>query len=181
MTAYDMSECPHGLTVATCSHCRPKPAIPAPTRRPTTAPKSAADPIEPLHGTKDLSMPMYAIEPYLEARTDWLVAQGYPHDLRPGGWVYLRCGDRYAARARVVAMDWLDDRPWRTGEVGAGNTFGPGLVFRSDPDSWEPFDQPFGDDADYLHQRYRYHRRLRNGELRRFSAGAPIPDGDWEI
>jgi hypothetical protein len=135
----------------------------------------------PLHGTKDLSMPVHALGPYLGARTDWMpCVGGYPHDLRPGGWLYLRCDGRYGARARVVGLEWRDQRPYRTGAVEPGHGFGPGLAFVIDRDTWETFDQPFGDDADYLHQGYRYHRRLSGAELVRLSKGDRVPDRDWE-
>ncbi len=78
---------------------------------------------------------MYAIDPYLAPRTDWLVGHGYPHHLRPRGWVYLRYEDRLAARVRVVDMAWREERPVLTGEDPSGKGFGPGLVVEVDPET----------------------------------------------
>lgn len=174
-------ECKHRLTVRTCSLCRPpRPAPPRP-KRPTTSPRNADDPIAPLGGTKDVSIPMYALEAYLGERTDWLAAlNGYPHDLRPGGWVYLRFEERLAARVRVQAMTWRDERPVRTGDDATDDGFGAGLVFEVDPATWEPFDQPLGDDAERMRQGYRYHLTRASGRVEHFMAGDPIPEGDWD-
>lgn len=57
--------------------------------RPTTAPLGPDDPIAPLSGTKDISVPAYSVVPYLVTNTDWLLAgNGYPSDLRLG-WLGL--------------------------------------------------------------------------------------------
>ncbi len=173
--------CIHELLPGTCLLCRPPRRKWAPPRRPTESPRSADDPIVPLHGTKDISLGMYAIDPYLGERTDWLVGHGYPHDLRPRGWVYLRYEDRLAARVRAVGMGWREDRPVRTGEDPGGKGFGPGLVFEVDPETWQRFDQPLGEDAGWMHQGYRYHLTDRSGVVHHLMAGDPIPDGDWDL
>ena len=176
-----MSECLHGLTIATCSLCRPQPTKPIAARRPTTVAEVGEGSDKAAGGTKDVSMPVHALDPYLGEQTDWMpCVGGYPHDLRPDGWLYLRCDGRYGARARVVGLEWRDERPYRTGAVEPGDGFGPGLAFVIDEESWMAFSQAFGDDADNLREGYRYHRRVRAGELRRFRAGEPILDGDWE-
>lgn len=174
-------ECPHLLTFQTCGTCRPRPKAPARPKRPTTAPRSADDVIASLAGTKDISVPLYALEPYLGERTDWLVAHGYPHDLRPGGWVDIRHGDSLAARVRVIAMAWRDARPGRTGDDPSWEGFGPGLVFVVGAQTWEPFDQDLGADAERMRQGYRYHLTDRAGVVHHLMAGAPIPDGDWDL
>ena len=169
--------CVHELAPGTCSICRaPRPRTARP-RRPTTTPHSGDDPIAPLSGSKDISIPMHATEPYLGS--DWLVTQGYPHDLRAGGWVYLRVDERLTARARVLSMKWRDDRPWRTGDEPG--TFGPGLVFSVDPTTWELFDQDLGVDAERMRQGYRYHLTDRAGTVHHMMAGDPIPEGDWDL
>ncbi len=124
---------------------------------------------------------MYAIDPYLGAKTDWLVSQGYPHDLRPRGWLYLRYQERLAARVRAVGMGWREERPVRTGEDPGGKGFGPGLVFEVDPETWEPFEQALGKDAERMHQGYRYHLTDRTGVVHHLTAGDSIPDGDWDL
>lgn len=123
---------------------------------------------------------MYAVDPYLGARTDWLVAHGYPHDLRSRGWIYLRYDDQLAARVRARGMRWQDERPVRHGEDPLGEGFGPGLVFDVDPDTWEPFDQALGEDAEWMRQGYRYHVTDRAGVVHHLIAGSPIPESDWE-
>jgi hypothetical protein len=173
--------CIHELAPGTCSLCKPKPRRVDRARKPTTSPHSADDPIAPLSGSKDVSMPVHEREPYLDQRTDWMPAiSGYPHDFRSGGWLYLRCDGRLIARARVGAMRWRDERPWRTGDNPDNEGFGPGLAFEVDPTSWEPFDQALGEDAERMRQGYRYHRTDRNGVVHHLTAGDPIPEGDWD-
>jgi hypothetical protein len=67
-------------------------------------------------------------------------------------------------------MRWRDDRPYRI--EGEHDTFGPGLVFGVDPDSWEACGQEFGDDAERMRQGYRYHR-TRNGVVQYLTVGDP--------
>lgn len=173
-------ECIHGLAEGSCSYCKPRPRPPDPPRRVTTTPRSADDPVAPLGGSKDISIPMYALDPYLGARTDWLVAQGYPHDLHRRDWVYLRLEDRLAARVRARGMRWREERPVRNGDDLSGDGFGPGLVFDVDPDTWEPFNQALGEDAERMRQGYRYHLTDRAGVVRHVIAQRPIPEGDWD-
>lgn len=174
MTVSEGDYCIHEMAPGTCSICKPQPA-PVVYRRPTTAPKSADELIAPLSGSKDISVGEFETDPYFGS--DWLMAPGYPHDLRPDGWVYLRVSPKLTARARIVTMRWRDDRPYRI--PGEGDTFGPGLVFGLDPDSWEEFDQDLGDDAERMRQGYRYHR-TRNGVVHHLTAGDPLPEGDWD-
>lgn len=174
-------ECKHGLKVRTCALCRPSRPAPPKPKRPTTTPRTADDPIAPLSGTKDLSTPMRALAPYLGERTDWLAATGgYPHDLRPGGWVYLWFEERLATRVRVRAMAWREERPVRTGDDVTGDGFGAGLVFEVDPATWEAFDQPLGEDAEWMRQGYRYHLTGRAGRVHHLMADDPVPEGDWD-
>lgn len=173
-------ECRHGLTEATCSLCKLRPPRLAPPRRPTKSPHSAEDLIAALSGSKDVSVPVHAVEPYLGTRTDWLTAHGYPHDLRPRGWIYLRCDESLAARVRAVGVRWKDDRPVRTGEDPRGEGFGPGLVFEVDPGTWEQFDQALGEAAQRMRQGYRYHLTDRAGVAHHLIAGDRVPEGDWE-
>lgn len=182
-TAAPGEECRHGLAPGTCSICLQAERAPAARLarlRPTTRPTSSTDPVAELTGTKDISVPMYETEPYLDDRTDWLVAHGYPHDLRPHGRVYLRCDDRLAARVRAVRMAWREERPYRTGEVGTGSDFGPGMVFEVDPDTQEPFNQPLGQDAERMRQGYRYHLTASDRTVHHVMAGDRIPEGDWD-
>jgi hypothetical protein len=137
--------------------------------------------IRPLSGTKDLSIPMHAVEPYLGSMTDWLTAtHGYPHDLRPGGWVYLRVKERLAARVRVLGIAWRDERPERIGADPTSKGWGAGLVFSVDPATWERFDQALGEDAERMRQGYRYHLTDRSRRVHHLAAGDPAPEGDWD-
>jgi hypothetical protein len=169
--------CIHEMAPGTCSLCKPRPKKVARTRRPTTTPHSAEDPIAPLSASKDISRPVFEVEPYIG--TDWLLRQGYPHDLRPNGLLYLRCAQRLAARVRVRAMQRREDRPTRTG--AEGGSFGPGLVFAVDPATWERFDQDLGGDADRMRQGYRYHLTDRSGVVQHLTKGEANPEGDWDL
>lgn len=174
-------ECIHLLPIGTCSICAELKETKTPTRlRPTTAPKSADDVIEPLAGNKDVSMPVYEPGPYLADRTDWMPAvSGYPHSLRPNGWLYLRCDGKLIARVRVSSMAWRDERPHRTGAEPGNNGFGPGLIFAVDPETWEPVDQSLGAEAENMRQGYRYHLTDKKGTAHHLTAVAVIPEGDW--
>lgn len=126
-------------------------------------------------------MPVHALNPYLGERTDWMPAvSGYPHDFRAGGWLYLRCDERLAARVRVPTMAWRAERPWRTGDNPDNEGWGPGLVFAVDPGTWEPFDQDLGEDAERMRQGYRYHRTDAAGVAHHLMKGVPIPAGEWD-
>lgn len=87
-------------------------------------------------------------------RNDWLFPIGsgktaaagvLPQQLNVGGWVYLRCDNRLAARARFTGAAWQADR---TEHIPSGDIFksrGPGYVLNVDPSSWEYVDIPIGD------------------------------------
>lgn len=173
-------ECRHGLTEAICSLCKPRRPRFARPRPPTKGPHSVDDLITALSGTKDVSVPVHAVDPYLGTRTDWLTAHGYPHDLRRRGWIYLQCDERLAARVRAVGVRWQDSRPVRTGEDPSDVGFGSGLVFEVDSGTWEPFDQALGEDAGRMRQGYRYHLTDCAGIVHHLIAGDSIPEGDWE-
>jgi hypothetical protein len=173
--------CIHELLPDECSVCRPpKPSWQAPRgRRPTTVPRSADDPIQPLRGTKDVSMPVHAVGPYLDERTDWMPAMnGYPHDLRPDGWLYLRLDGRLVARVTVPSMGWRDERPARTSDDPNSKGWGEGLVFSVDPSTWEPVDQDLGEDAERMRQGYRYHWTDEAGVAHYVMKDDPVPTSD---
>jgi hypothetical protein len=133
--------------------------------------------IRALEGSKDISVPVHDVGAYLV--TDWVMAtNGYPSDLRQGGWLYLRVDGALRARVRVTAMGWREERPWRTG--GTGADAGPGLVFELDSATWQLVCIDLGDDAERMMQGYRYHRTTRSGEVVHLTVGSTIPDGDWD-
>jgi len=125
-------------------------------------------------------MPVHEVGPYLGERTDWMPAiGGYPHDLRTDGWLYLRCDGTLVARVRVPSMGWREERPSRTGTDGENPGWGAGLVFVVDPNSWEPFDQLLGDDAERMRQGYRYHRTDITGHVHHLTKDEIVTDGEW--
>lgn len=184
--------CEHGEIRAACIECigkpyaRPRKAPPTP--RPTRTPRSSEEQIAALSGNKDISVPVFKLGPYLDERTDWLLAQGYPHELRPGGWLYLRCDEGLRARVRVRGMRWSERRPWRTGqeavELGGdepdNDGAGPGLVFDLAPDTWEPISIELGPLAERQRSGFRYLLTTTSGEVVHLMADDPIPDGDWD-
>lgn len=176
--------CEHEDIRAACIECLGKPYVAhrvAPAQlRPTARPKTAADSIQALSGTKDISVPVFKTEPYLDEQTDWLLAQGYPHDLRAGGWLYLRCDDGLRARVRVRAMRWREERPWRTGDDPHSEGAGPGLVFGLIPDTWEPVNIELGDLAQDQRSGFRYLMTTAAGGVVHFRTQDTVPDGDWD-
>jgi hypothetical protein len=178
--------CEHGDVRAACIDCleAPQPYTPKPRSEPTLRSRSGARP-DRLSGTKDVSVPVYEIDPYLDPPDNhWLIAQGFPHDLRPGGFVYLRQSDALRARARVLRMAWWEgvDRRWRTGEgAEAGEHAGDGWVFVLDPDTWERVEFPLGELAENQRSGMRYLITSADGtEIRHLIAREPVPDGDWD-
>lgn len=176
--------CEHGEYPSACIDCIGKPYVqprkaPAPARA-THSPRSADDVILPLSGTKDISVPVFKIGPYLDEQTNWLLAQGYPHDLRSGGWLYLRCDGGLRGRVRVLGMGWREDRPWRTGDDPDERGAGPGLVFTLAADTWEKVDIELGDSADSQRSGFRYLATTTSGEVAHLMANDPIPPGDWD-
>lgn len=184
--------CEHDEIRAACIECIGKPyarpqKAPA-TPRPTHSPRSGEDQIAALSGTKDISVPVFEVGPYLDERTNWLIAQGYPHDLRRGGWLYLRCADGLRGRVRVRGMRWSDHRPWRTGQEamefvdgeGTDEGAGPGLVFDLVPDTWERVSIELGELADRQRMGFRYLLTTTSGEVVHLMAQDPVPPGDWD-
>lgn len=55
------------------------------------------------------------------------------------------------------------------------------MVFALDPATWEPFDEPLGEDAERMRQGYRYHVTRRAGRVHHLMAGDRIPEGDWDL
>lgn len=144
--------CEHGDIRAACIDCleASQPYRPKPTGGTTTGARSTRP--DRLSGTKDVSVPVYDIDLYMHpGDNDWLIAQGFPHDLRPGGFVYLRQGDALRARTRGVRMEWRagEDRRWRTGDgAEAGEYAVDGWVFVVAPGTWERVEFPLGNLAE---------------------------------
>ena len=137
-------------------------------------PATAGGVIEPLHGDKDISVPVHDIDTYVDSPDNWLIARGYPRALRAGGWMYLRHVGVLAARVRVLAMVWRESRIWRTGDVGS--EAGPGLAFEIDPSTWERCEFELGERAGSQRQGYRYLITSADGErVVHLTVDQPVP------
>jgi hypothetical protein len=137
-----------------------------------------------LRGDRDVSIPVHDTANYVRADNDWLLAQsGFPHRLRPGGFVYLRQARGLRARARVTRMEWQEgvDRPWRTGDnLDDVDHPSDGWVFIVDPDTWESVDFPLDALADNQKQGYRYLLTSDDGlDIRHLTADEPVDQVSW--
>ncbi len=179
--------CEHGLPQpwATCVDCmylapaeRPEPPIPPPpprTARRGQMPATPDDPLPRLVGDKDMSYPVHDFEAHmLGPRNSWLFAEnGFPWDLRPGGWVYLRHDGILGARGRVDGIGFRTERRQHTGEP---DDVGPGPTIEIDPNTWESTSIDLGDLAETQRQGYRYLITALDGTVTHLSAGDSIPD-----
>jgi hypothetical protein len=130
--------------------------------------------VEPLHGDRDISLPVRDVDGCVDSPDDWLIARGYPRALRRGGWLYLRHNGVLAARVRVLAMVWRESRIWRTGDIG--NEAGPGLAFEIDPATWERCGFELGELAGSQRQGYRYLITSADGErIAHLTVDRPLP------
>ena len=180
---------------ATCIDCmyRPEDTRPVPPRKveekkPAKAsrapsksklPLTAKDSIPSLTGNKDLSCSVYEIAAHVDGPgNDWIVAKGFPAQLRAGGWIYLRHGGSLGAKARVKGIGFREDRPHHTGDTS--ENWGPGPTIEIDASTWEPLDISLGELAESQRQGYRYLATSTDGEIRHLMAGDPVPD-DFEI
>ncbi len=183
--------CEHGEAQpwATCVECMALPRDVRPERSvepasvPTTTrtlgrrlPESPDDPIPPLVGNKDVSVPVHDFVRHVTGEnSDWLFAGGgFPHHLRNGGWVYLRCDGQLGWRARVRGIGYREVRVNHTGEPPSDQ--GPGATIELIASTWERVDHDLGELAEKQIQGYRYLYTGRDGELRHVGADAPEPD-----
>lgn len=170
-------ECEHGSLRGTCRVCRPESRRKGPARaqQSTMSPKSTDDPIAALDGDKDISTDVHRTSPYLDATTDWLVAShGYPHHLRRGGWVYLRCDERLAARVRVVRMAGETTVPSaRIAQARAGGrgSSSPSIPRPGRASASRSVATPSG-----CARGFGYHLTDRSGHVHHLTAGDPLPD-----
>jgi hypothetical protein len=136
-------------------------------------PRTEGDPPPPLIGNKDVSVPVYDIDAHTSGDgNDWLFAEnGFPWDLRPGGWVYLRNEGRLGARARVEGIGFRTERRYHTGSGDAG----PGPTIEVDPATWETVDVDLGELAESQRQGYRYLITTVDGDVVHLSAGKHVP------
>jgi len=178
--------CEHGLPRpwVTCTECmfksageRPQPpALPPPARaaRRGAMPKAAGDPLPVLLGDKDVSVPVWDFDVHMDGPgRGWLFAEnGFPWELRPGGWVYLRHEGRLGGRARVKGIGFRDVRQYHTGD---SSDAGPGPTIEVDPDTWEPTSIDLGELSESQRQGYRYLITAIDGTVTHLSASDRIP------
>jgi hypothetical protein len=156
-----------------------KPAKPSRAPSKSKLPQTAKDPLPPLPGNKDLSCAVFEIAAHVDGPgNDWIVAKGFPAQLRPGGWIYLRHDGSLGARARVTGIGFRENRPQHTGDTT--ENWGPGPTIEIDASTWERIDSPLGELADSQRQGYRYLATPVTGDVMHLMAGDPIPD-DFDL
>lgn len=179
--------CEHGMPEpwATCTDCmfksaadRPQPPAPPPPPRAArrgAMPKTAGDPLPVLLGDKDVSVPVWEFDVHMDGPgSSWLFAEnGFPWELRPGGWVYLRHDGRLGGRARVRRIGFRDVRHYHTGDA---TDAGPGPTIEVDPDTWEATSIDLGELSESQRQGYRYLITAIDGTVTHLSASDPVPD-----
>lgn len=163
MSKTDLALCEHGEIEAACLDCFAKPKKLAPqkkvTQRTTKSPVSANDMIAPFTGALDMSLPVEVAGEHLGAAS--LPARIFPHHLKRGGWVYLRCEDALQARVKAKKMIWSD-------EDGA-------MLLEVDPDTWNAeIAIPLGELAPQQRTGYRYLQSNEDGTVTHFKGGRPV-------
>ncbi len=170
--------CEHEEVQAACLECLAMPKKVTPpkptTPRATKNPSSAADKISPLAGDLDMSMPVISVEKLLGSST--LAARVFPHYLRKGGWIYLRCEDMLQARVKAVKVIWQDER---TDLVDPERDLGGGLAIEVDPKTW---DDAINIDLGKLARRqrdgFRYLKTNDDDTVVHYRGGRPVADVD---
>jgi hypothetical protein len=154
----------------------PKKITPPPpsTPRATKNPSSAGDKISPLAGELDMSIPVTSVEKLLGSSS--LAARVFPHYLRRGGWVYLRCDDMLQARVKAVKVVWEDER---TDLVNLQRDLGGGLAIEVDPKTWDDsIHVELGCLASRQRDGFRYLKTNDDDSVTHYLGGRPITDYD---
>lgn len=123
-------------------------------------------------------MPVCSIDAYRGA--DRLPVSGFPHLLRPHGWVYLRRAGRLGARVRAEGVAHVASRPCRGPDPTPDGDLGPGTVIHVDPTSWETVDIDLGPNASRMRSGIRYLRSSPDGGVTHLLAADAVPEGDWD-
>lgn len=148
----------------------PRPTTPRATKNPS----SVADKISPLAGDLDMSMPVISVEKHLGSAT--LAARVFPHYLRKGGWIYLRCDDMLKARVKALRVIWQDER---TDLVDPERDLGGGLAIEVDPKTWDDSTNiELGCLAERQRDGFRYLKTGDDGTVVHYMGGRPIEDYD---
>ena len=170
--------CEHDEVQAACLEClaMPKKITPPPpsTPRATKNPSSVNDKISPLAGDLDMSMPVASVEKHLGSAT--LAARVFPHYLRRGGWLYLRCDDTLQARVKATKVIWEDGR---TDLVDPQRDLGGGLAIEVDPKTWDDsINIDLGCLASRQRDGFRYLKTNDDDSVTHYLGGRPITDYD---
>lgn len=165
--------CEHGEIEVACLDCFAKPKKLAPqqqaTKRTTKTPTSGNDPISPLSGALDLSVPVDDFAAVVGSAT--LTARTYPHHLRRSGWVYLRTTEALEARVKVKKVVWSAGRTRIFGDEEPG----AGMVLEFDPSTWDDsFSHELGRLASQQAQGYRYLASHDDGTVTHYVGGKPV-------
>lgn len=154
------------------------PVGPNRTRASGTGQHRLGEPSPPLHGDRDVSVPVCSADAYRGA--EWVPISGCPHHLRPHGWVYLRHHGALVARVRATGVARLEVRPRRTPLTRDDPGFGPGTVVTVDPATFTEVHIDLGDLARRQRSGLRYLRADRAGAVVHLGAEQPLPVGDWD-
>ena len=74
---------------------------------------------------------------------DWLFLTGFPHELRPSGWVYVKVEGRIVGRVRVRGVGYrMNVREHTPDDDGVHRLVSATPTLEVDPDTWEPVDIP---------------------------------------
>ena len=121
-------------------------------------PKSDTDSPPELFGDKDLAyeIPTANLHYYVQgSESTWLPISSMPVELRAGGWVYLKSGERLVAKAKVKAIGFRKQR-WTHESADTATDIGPGATLELDGDDWQLIKIELGPDGDAEVPTYRY-------------------------
>jgi hypothetical protein len=110
----------------------------------TALPTSASDPCPTLIGGHDLVYPTHSLSDHMSGPgNDWLFLTGFPHDLRPSGWVYVKVEGQIVARVRARGVGYrIDVREHTPDEHGVHQLVASTPTLELDPETWELVDFP---------------------------------------
>lgn len=167
MSQTDVSLCEHGEIEAACLDCFAKPKKLAPqkrvTQRTTKSPVSGNDMIAPFTGALDMSLPVDTADDHLGSTH--LPAKIFPHHLKRGGWVYLRCDGHLKGRVKAKKMVWSEERAEMLLEV--------------DPATWDDeIEIPLGELTEKQTTGYRYLVTNDDDSVTHYMGGKPVVFAD---
>ena len=74
---------------------------------------------------------------------DWLFLTGFPHDLRPNGWVYVKVEGHIVARVRVRGVGYrMNVREHSPHDDGVHHLVSATATLEVDANTWDPVDFP---------------------------------------